>query len=45
MNYSKIAQIILKNYNKIRKNEGNGRTTTTKTRYIRGRVKANKNTY
>ena len=44
MNYSKIAQTILKNYNKIRKNEGNGRTTT-KTRYIRGRVKTNKNTY
>lgn len=41
MNYSKIAQTILKNYNKIRKNEGNGR----KTRHIRGRVKTNKNTY
>ena len=41
MNYSKIAQTILKNYNKARKNEGNGR----KTRYIRGRVKTNKNTY
>ena len=44
MNYSRIAQTILKNYNKIRKNEGNGRATT-KTRYITGRVKANKDTY
>ena len=41
MDYSKIARTILKNYNKVRKNEGNGR----KTRHIRGRVKANKNTY
>lgn len=41
MDYSKIAQTILKNYNKVRKNEGNGR----KAKYIRGRVKANKNTY
>ena len=44
MNYSKIAQTILKNYNKIRKNEGN-RRTTTKNRNIRERVKTNKNTY
>ena len=44
MNYSKIAQTILKNYNKVRKNEGNGRTTT-KIRHIRGGAKTNKNTY